>query len=159
MRMRQAVGEDPLSPLCPDKNARYAVSQEKYVGKFPVRTELSVLEADGPTESKVGWTVRGYLGSEVYRHDLSVYSGGFVDVSKLSPITEESGLSDGDELMVRGIAGFHLMRFTRESEGRGRAESGELSGLLEFGSDDRRAWVCTGLFNLRALKKLSLSSE
>jgi hypothetical protein len=61
----------------------YSVDNPEFVGRIPVRTEITVLPADEP--KKLGWRIQSYDGAEVF---LLTSAG---DVIK-SPITDQEAL-------------------------------------------------------------------
>lgn len=113
--------------------------------------EITVLPAD-PEKPAIGWTVQERSGFEVY---LKPSAPPYID---LPPITEKDGLKAGDEILVPSIFGgtFLLMIVEKDEHGELYGSSNQLMAILEFGKDDRHAWVCDGLINTRGLEKLQL---
>jgi len=121
------------------------------------------------SDKAISWTCHERLGVEVHlyeegreyqRDDQGHWLG-------LDPVTDESALKAGTEILVHGMFG-ELYRMTVEVDGHGEllartrkpdGTCGGLVGSLEFGKDDRGAWICIGLINTRGLKKLELSSD
>jgi hypothetical protein len=89
---------------------------------------------------KLNWTVKEYIGSEVYH--------------KLQPDTSlfnENDLKDGDEIICFSWY-FTVKKYTN---GELYGQNKQLTAILEFAKDDRKCWVCSGIINMRAVKKLT----
>jgi hypothetical protein len=135
------------------------MGDERDVNGVPAETELTVLPADDAAPLKLGWTCHERMGVEVYPYDPADHSEGGLDLEKLSPITEEGGLTEGMQVLVAGLlGGFHVMAVRRDEHGVLSAKGERLTGILRFGEDDRGCWVCLGLVNMRAIEKLELRS-
>jgi hypothetical protein len=91
-----------------------------------VKEDVVVLGAD-EEKPTLGWTVREYMGTEVYR----VGAPGV-------PILEEGGLQVGDRVLIANLE----MTVGKGGEGL-YAEVGNLYARLAFDEDDRHSWVCT----------------
>lgn len=126
-------------------------------GRHPVKTGLTVLPADDVKQEKLGWTVREYLGCEVYPYKPDA-EGKLPP--QLEPIKTEDGLKEGMQILVPSlVGGFHIMTVMKEdNELYARGE--KLMGALEFAKEDgRNAWVCVGLINMRGVEKLELRTD
>ena len=126
----------------------YKVEEPEFVGKMPVRTELTVLGADDPGQPTLGWTCQEYSGSEVFLVDAD---------NKVirTPLTNESDLKPGIKVCVTTLFGDYLM--TIESDGHRLSAITDSKGtlaLLEFDKDDRHCWTSPGAINLGAIKRL-----
>jgi hypothetical protein len=117
--------------------------------KVPFRTELTVLSADNkPNQKPLGWVIKERNGVEVTK-----------DLETKALIIERDALRIGDTIYVPGLlGGYHVLTIEAgDHEGELRARSKEgLLGILEFGGDDRNAWICIGLVNLRGISKVEL---
>jgi len=114
--------------------------------KLPLESPLVVLCPDEPRET-LGWTVREYNGSEVYRFDV-------LNQVLEVPLTGKDDIKPGMALAVPGLmGGYHKMTVSDDCTG---ANNENLYASLEFNSDDRECWTCTGLINLKGVEKLSL---
>lgn len=125
----------------------YQVGEPERVGRYPVRTELTVLPAaDDP---KVGWTVgHVYSGEEVFK-------AGAPDVS----LTRREDLQEGMEIIVATLVGGYRMIVKRDDDGELYAETanGLTGAFLDFDTDDRHCWTSAMAYNRRALKSLETS--
>jgi len=100
----------------------------------------------------ISFLVREYIGSYVH------LDRGPLSENELKPLTELEDLQDGSLVLVRAHSGHYRMT-VKEEGGRLIAYSGDLQALLEFGQDDRKAWISTGVINMKGLKKLEVSSK
>jgi hypothetical protein len=122
--------------------------------EIPATVPLEVLPADEAPTKKLGWTVREYAGSEVYLFTSESFS-----MEDLVPLTTRESLKAGDEILVPSLGVGYLKMTVVERNGELSAESEGLLGVLEFGKDDRNAWVCGGLINKRGVAHLKLSTD
>ncbi len=114
-------------------------------------SDIIVLPADDPTNKKIGFTVREYLGCEVFK---PLVEGG---PTELMPLTKEEDIKSGDVILVPGlVGGYYWMTVEKDTCGGFRGRSEKLIALLEFAQDDRMAWVCGGLINTRGIEKLEI---
>lgn len=117
-------------------------------------------------DPKIKWVVHEYNGVEVSLGPLGLTAEEILaDGYKLpedferKPITEEDAIQVGSVILCPGLmGGFHVGTVERTAEGDWSftTPGGGLWGGLEFGKDDRKAWVCSGVANLKALMKLEL---
>jgi hypothetical protein len=121
-------------------------------------------EKDG--EPPVGWTVREYLGTEVFRppEGLTLEQVknklNWPDNFKLTPIRDEK-LKVGDPLLVPSWSGgmyVGTVQGDRNGDPYFLSEGGSLVGGLEYNADDRNCWTCSGLGNVEAIQRLELKS-
>jgi hypothetical protein len=124
--------------------------------KWELRSETSA--------PKIGWMVREYLGTEVYRPPAGLTAEQVMDRSqwppdfKMEPIRDEK-LRVGDLLLCPGLGqGMFVgtVQGTRQGEPYFRSIGGSLVGPLEWGIDDRQCWTCSGLGNVEAIQKLEI---
>lgn len=117
-------------------------------GKIPVRTELTVLPADDPGNRTIGWIVREYNGTEVYKADAPG-----------TLLLNESDIQVGDKLHVQTLVGTYLMIAYRDEYGvlQAQTETGGMFADLKFNTDDRHCWVSTFAVNAKAVKKLTVT--
>lgn len=124
----------------------YSVDNPEFVGRIPVRTEITVLPADEP--KKLGWRIQSYDGAEVF---LLTSAG---DVIK-SPITDQEALKEG--MRVSAWGGTWLVK---KDEYKVLYLDGSRNiGTLSFDEDDRHCWACTGIINKRLVsppKKITI---
>lgn len=144
--------EDLAVSLMPRQGVIYAVSKPEHFGQFPVRTEIEVLPADEPSEKKIGWEVRCYDGTEVYK----VIVSSFVATEfKEQPLTNFDDIKPGDRLVVQTLVGRRNMIARMDDEDEGLyAECDGLLADLVFDSDDRHCWISTYAINTRCLDRL-----
>lgn len=123
----------------------YTFGPPTYVGKIPLRTDVTVLPADDPDQKPIGFSVNMRHGVEVYRFA----SDGSVDET---PLRGYEDITDGTKLAVLGFSGgFHPMTVERSVSGF-TASNENLSAILQFDTDDRHCWITTGLVNMRAIR-------
>lgn len=123
---------------------------------------MTVLGPDDPNQKPLGWVVHERNGIEVHKYDEArEYERDAEGRWKgLEPITEEGALRAGDKILVHGLFGeLFIMTVEADEAGGLCGRCDQLLALLEYGKDDRRAWVCTGLVNLRGVERLKLSSS
>ena len=124
-----------------------------------VNQPLTVLGADEPTTKTIGFTCHEYLGSEIFLYKKEDHINGF-DETKLIPITTESGLKKGDEILVPSLfGGYHKMVVKLDSHNVVYGEDKNHASVLRFGEDARNAWVSIGIINLRGISKLPLQNN
>lgn len=70
-RRRGHSGPCAAEPLLPPPG-HYITSEPEFVGRMPVRTELTVLPADAPSQELLGFTVRETLGTHNLAHRVTV---------------------------------------------------------------------------------------
>lgn len=92
-----------------------------------------------PKEIKLNWTVKEYIGTEVWK----------VGAENI-PITSKDDLKIGDKIHC-----WPCIMTVRQIEGGTDlvAENDKYMAILEFGGDDRRCWVCGGVINKRCIAK------
>jgi hypothetical protein len=124
----------------------------------PVRQELTLLKSDNPELREIGFTIRERQGTPVFKF-LAEDHAENLDLTKLVDITQEEGLVAGDRILVPGLmGGYHLLTVEAHPEGGLSAHNDRLLAILEFGKDERNAWVCTGLINRKGLLKLRITT-
>ena len=117
--------------------------------KYPARTELTVLPAD-PEQKPIGFVCHEYMGARVYK----MLDGVPVE----EPLKNRDDIRVGTELAVPALmGGYHVMTVEKDEYGQFTAKGGHLSAILRFGEDDRQCWVCVGLVNLGAVRKLMVT--
>lgn len=130
--------------------------------------ELTVLPADNPEGRTIGFTCREYMGAEIHLYNGTPPERDENGWVGLEPITDRDGTKISDKVLVHGLFGeLFLMTVDRRMGDesfiavtvREDGTPGGMMGHLKFGEDDRNCWVCTGLFNLRAVRKLELSTD
>ena len=108
---------------------------------------ITVLGADQP-RPEIGFIVNEYNGVPVYLWDEFLKDG-----DKASVVTRE--LLPGEVIAVPSFTGYYR-GVVRKAEDGLFWDSGEVTGFLGFGEDDRNCWICCGVVNKRGLKKLCL---
>jgi len=120
--------------------------------------------AKSETSESVGWTVREYMGAEVYRPPAGLTLAEVRDKANWpkdfepSPIREPK-LKVGDLLLVPSpFGGMYIgaIRASPQGDPYFQSSGGSLIGALEYDIDDRHCWTCGGLGNLDAIKRLEL---
>ena len=96
--------------------------------------------------SDIKWTCHAYIGS-------SVLDGGDGD-----PLTEAKRVYVGAKIWVQGLERYIPMIVRTVDVNSPTAiattEDGRWMSTLEFGKDDRKCWVSSGLGNLAAVQRL-----
>jgi hypothetical protein len=104
------------------------------------------------------WTVREVIGTTVFKYNAADHPD-HLDTSKLVPLTQEQDLATGDSILVPAPSGGYYFMIVQANEDGGLiAVNDKLMALLDFGKDDRKAWVCSGIVNLRGLEKFRITS-
>jgi len=117
---------------------------EKF-GRYPVRTELTVLSADDPGPEPIGWIVKTYNGTEVY----------LISAPEV-PLTTKASLQVGSEVLVTTLVGVYQMIVHQEANGTLYATTGPTVSDLKFDVDDRHCWVSTYAINTRGIARLAV---
>lgn len=120
---------------------------------YPSKTDLTVLAAD-PNTKPIGFVVREYMGTPVF-----LYPGEDFKEEDLIPITTRDGLKEGDEILIPGLMGGYHKMTVKGSENGLSAEGERAIGVLAFGEDDRNAWICGGLINMRGITRLKVDTS
>lgn len=107
-----------------------------------------------------------YQGTEVFKFRAEDHPDQF-HWEKLQPIQEREGLVAGDVVLIPALIGEGFFPMTVQEDLTGpmkdvaervaESQSGKWRALLNFGKDDRKSWVCTGLLNTRGLEKLQVT--
>lgn len=108
----------------------YIANEPEFVGKFPCRSEITVLPSDQPKE-KLGWTIVTFNGDEVCHLDKDV------------PITNRFGLRPGIKVRAWDME-WVVVRDGLFSIALDRPGS---KGVLRFAKDSRNCWACTSIIN------------
>lgn len=119
----------------------------------PSKTDIEVLAAD-PNTKPIGFVVREYMGTPVF-----LYPGENFKEEDLVPIKTREGLKPGDVILIPGLMGGYYKMTVKGSEKGLSAQGERCIGFLEFGKDDRNAWICGGLVNPRGISRLRVSSS
>lgn len=121
---------------------------------MPVQDDITVLPADDPNRPRLGFIVKEYMGSEVYKRRPD----GSVDTE--ITLKNLDDLKVGDELAIPWLTGgYALMEVHRGEDGKLFAQGQPHIAVLEFDVDDRHCWTCGGIVNTRGLEKLSISTR
>ena len=153
-------------------NDDHQIGDPEFIGKIPIRTELTVLPADEPRDKPIGWSVYEVNGTDVYRPpEGAVWPPTTLDECRAigvpeNLVTSEDGLAVGEELLVQDLMGLNIAKVAIHSEDGapyGLSPSGNMMYMLEFVDDrpegESPRWVCTGSANLKALKRLHFVTE
>jgi hypothetical protein len=96
------------------------------------------------SDPKIGWKVREYSGTEIYRNKEDLEAGRRM----LEPPKA------GDEILVPTLSGW--AKAVVKKDGELYAEAGRFTWPLALSDDDRHCWVAHGMINMAALEKLKL---
>lgn len=122
--------------------------------KILSRTEISVLPAD-QDRPKLGFTIREYLGSPVYKR----YSSPDIRINTENTLKDREDVQEGDKLAIPWLTGgYVLMTVKRGEDGELYAQGSHHMAALGFDEDDRHCWTCCGLANLRGVERLALTT-
>jgi hypothetical protein len=98
--------------------------------------EITIIPANDPKDVKLNWIVKEYIGAEIYKDPITQ-----------ALLTNKDDIRPGHEIYAYDIKA--IVNDDGES-----ASSQKFLYILEFDTDDRHAWVCTGVCNMRAISKL-----
>ncbi len=118
------------------------------LGRTPARTELTVLPADDPPQKKIGFVCYELQGCEI-----SKTLGG-------APVPGSETLAEGSTIYAPGMfGGWHELTIRYGADGKPHGDGGTMAVLSRTKEDDPRGdvWVCIGLVNKQAIKKLEIS--
>lgn len=123
-----------------------------FIGKFPIRTELTVLPADPPREP-LNFVVHIRNGGEV----LTMKDGKLDETA----LTREEDIWVGRAIVVPTLVGFYEAVACQRNSGEWwwQTPSGGTVGDLVFDADDRHCWTTTFAANARAIKMLDLTGD
>ena len=153
-------------------DGEFHVVSDSFTGLLP-STEIARMQMARPDDQwvlqegeppKLGWTVRTYSGTEVFRPPAGLtlaqaknkldWPADF----ELEPI-QDAKLKVGELLLVPGWSGgmyLGTVRGDQNGDPYFLSEGGSLIGSLEYNADDRNCWTCSGLGNLAAIQRLEL---
>lgn len=112
-------------------------------------------------DTPLSFVVHEYVGVEIHKYvEGRVYERDAEGRWNLEPITEEADLRADEKILVHGLMGELFVMTVKADEygvlcGMG-GMGDKLMAVLEY-AKDRRAWVCSGLVNLRCIEKLRLT--
>jgi hypothetical protein len=141
------------------------------VGAFLKEVEypkIEVIPADPPTDDKINWTCREYMGTEIYhypdplpetRDEWREYVENPSNIWRLFDDPPQTG----DEALVNYSLGGGLTPIKFTSPRQAESLNGNWVYFIQPSSDqdndDRDAWLCCGAGNLAAIKKLEIYTE
>jgi len=111
-----------------------------------------------------GFSIREITGSDTYRIPKgTALPTNYEEVQRLNVdanlVTTEDGLVENEALLVQGICGWNIA-YVLYSQDKPYAKSGETLFMLEFVDDRGKGapprWVCVGIANMAALKRLNI---
>lgn len=173
----------PAQASCPkcgemtyDKNGGIKIMSEEesrakrpelYDKVFPIRQDITVLPADKGKKMKLGWKIYEYRGCEVFKpfkgwvdkfNKSLDKDGNYGHLLEKYAIHKLEGLKEGDTVIVGTLVGLDEATVTSidydKKEAMARNEFNWYP--LEFGGDDRNAWVVTMGFNNCCLEELNV---
>lgn len=129
---------------------------------------LTVLNAE-PPGTPIRFTVREYIGTPIFTTGRTYTPD---EISGLSPeecrtiiweamnkiATESEDMQEGLLILIPGMGdGYHFGLVDRKNGTWGwKSPNGTLVGFLEFDTDDRHCWICSGTANLKSIMALDL---
>lgn len=128
-----------------------------------IRQEIKTIPGEEGEPPKLNWTVTEYNGVEVltapsgltYEEILEVVN--WPENFKPELIKDKDAVQEGSIVLIPGLfGGLGAYRIESTESGSLIGMSGSVMACLEFGEDDRNCWVCSGLANLKAVKKLNM---
>ena len=147
------------------------LGKPEVVGKFPEPPPpLQVIPADAEGTPPIGFTVREYMGTLLYKAppesqmplDWDAWHAYMQDLSNIWTL-DDPDPKEGDRVLVQGLCGLHTSIVETDGYGGIHATSGGSVWFLcrstEQEGDDRNAWVVSGGANLKAIKRLKIFSE
>jgi hypothetical protein len=117
-----------------------------------IKLNIKTIETNVDPASQVCFTVREYMGSEIFDVDDHYHEDG-----RLTPLTKESDVYEGRRVLTQWLTGMIMAKIKKEKDGWVLDAGGSRSGLLEFAKDERKCWVCGGWYNKEALKKIEIT--
>jgi hypothetical protein len=132
---------------------------DDFCGPIPARTEVTVLGPDDPDREPLGFVVREYNGSPVYK-SLDPGPDG-----KPVPLRLKEDLRPGDvalspSMFSGGHPGNGYFEFTvaEMEDGRLYGKAGGSAVFLRFAEDDRACWCAVGFSVGRGITKLEIKT-
>lgn len=133
----------------------YEAGEPVFLGRIPVRSEVTVLPADEPKDKPLGWKCDIREGCEIYR-----------SLETQEMITTRDGLKPGDVVYAMSlVGGYYETTIYQKDDGELQGKSGEhtlvfLRFLDDPEVDDRApVWITWGAANTRGLRKLELTGS
>ena len=133
--------------------------------KFPTRSPLIVVNTrDDPPKKEIKWQCYEYIGTEVFAappgltFEEVLSTANWPEDFKPEPIKERDGIGPGSIILVPGLygdIGAYLVKKLDDGTLIGRNEG--WMTILDYAPDERKSWVCVGMGNLAAIKKLELT--
>ena len=104
----------------------YSCDEPEFVGRMPIRSDITVLSADDCNKANIGWTVEECVeGSELYLPGSD------------SPITKKNGLRVGMTVLIWDS----MLVTIRKLKGNWYWEIKNSFGTLEYSKDSRKCWA------------------
>jgi hypothetical protein len=113
----------------------YFCDEPEFVGRMPIRTELTVLPADPKRDLVLGWTCTEYNGCEVC-----------LPYTKTT-INNKNGLRVGMTVLIWDS----MLVTIRKLKGNWYWETKDSFGILEYSKDSRKCWTAPNIIS----KKIS----
>lgn len=132
------------------------------LGSITPRQELTVIPQEGP--KRIGWSCYELTGTDIYRphgHPITLENMNVICQPE-NLITTQTGLVDGEELLVQDLFGWNIGVISLSGKTPTcSSPNGKLLFMIQF-VDDRPSpepprWVCTGTANLAGLRKLEVT--
>jgi hypothetical protein len=117
------------------------------IKNISIHQEIEVLPANNAKQLKLSWTVREYIGSEIYKFDSDQ------QIIK-EPLIYKDDLQIGMVVAVPTFFGYAKTIIDKNFQA--TSEGGKWTYILEFDKDDRHCWICSGSINLASIKKLKI---
>jgi len=147
-----------------DPSALHMEGAPEFVGKLPVRTELTVLPADDPKQKKIGFAVYEITaGADVLKVPTGMSIEEAVEALKVGGAvafgiaTTETDLEAGDVVITQGLFGYIIGPVIREGNSVYMESESGMIGMLQWNSGlEQPRWTCPGHINSRAIKHTEL---
>ena len=133
-----------------EDTTEFRLGNSEYVGKFPIRQDITVIPADNPNgKYLLDWTIKEYMGPDVYCHfdgwvDAIVKADGYSgDAFGEYAMNSFDDMKIGDKVLVPTIVGGYVdATVTKVDEEKQKATAETEFNLfaLEFDIDDRHTW-------------------
>lgn len=133
----------------------YVLSEPEFIGKIPVRTDITIIDADNKDNRKLGFKCYEYQGCEILRRKKEYKDISIEEINKnmqevyyfhkckyLEPIKDKDSLKENDEVVVPRLMGYDFANIIKNEDGTLKAETSYSVFPLEYGKDDRSCWVC-----------------
>ena len=129
---------------------------------MPDKPKLIVIDSGDKPKTEIKWQCYEYIGVEILRAPPGMTQEELVGAKipegfTPEPITEREGIEEGSVVLIPGLFGdIGVYRIQTMSDGQLCGRSGGCAAFLDYAPDERKSWVCVGMGNLDAIRRLEL---